>query len=94
MKIDSINRETHEPCRVLHVIGAMDRGGAETLVMNIYRNINKSSIQFDFLVHEKRECDFASEIKALGGSIYNIERFNGLNLISCKKQCRDFFPTP
>ena len=41
-------------------------------------------------MHEKRECDFAPEIKALGGSIYNIERFNGLNLISCKKQCRDF----
>ena len=38
--------------RVLHVIGAMDRGGAETMVMNIYRAIDREQFQFDFLVHE------------------------------------------
>ena len=60
-------KSTAEPIRVLQVIGAMDRGGAETLVMNLYRNIDRSRIQFDFLVNEKRECDFDSEIKELGG---------------------------
>lgn len=79
------------PRRVLHVIGAMDRGGAETLIMNVYRNIDRSILQFDFLVHETRDCDFDSEIRALGGSIFSIDRLNGLNTVSYIKQCRDFF---
>lgn len=36
--------------RVLHVIGAMDRGGAETMIMNLYRAIDRTKEQFDFLV--------------------------------------------
>lgn len=87
--MDPINSDC--PRRVLHVIGAMDRGGAETLIMNVYRNIDRSILQFDFLVHETRECDFDSEIRSLGGSIYSIDRLNGINSVSYIKQCRDFF---
>lgn len=39
------------PIRILHVFGRVDRGGAETMVMNLYRNIDRSLIQFDFAVH-------------------------------------------
>lgn len=39
--------------RVLQVIGVMDRGGAETMVMNLYRAMDRERIQFDFLVHER-----------------------------------------
>lgn len=56
--------------RVLHVIGAMDRGGAETFIMNLYRTIDRKVIQFDFLVNEQRECDYDEEIRSLGGNIY------------------------
>lgn len=87
--MDPVNSDC--PRRVLHVIGAMDRGGAETLIMNVYRNIDRSILQFDFLVHETRDCDFDSEICALGGSIFSIDRLNGLNTFSYIKQCRDFF---
>ena len=80
-----------EPLRVLQVIGAMDRGGAETLVMNLYRNIDRSKIQFDFLVNEKRECDFDSEIKELGGKIYYIPRYKIFNYFHYKAECRKFF---
>ncbi len=38
-----------EIVRVLQVIGAMDRGGAETMIMNLYRNIDKNKFQFDFI---------------------------------------------
>ena len=37
------------PLRVLHVVVNMNRGGAETLIMNLYRNIDRSKVQFDFL---------------------------------------------
>lgn len=77
--------------RVLHVIGAMDRGGAETLIMNLYRSINRKRYQFDFLVHEQRECDFDDEIRELGGNIYRLPRFNGWNYFTYKRLCKEFF---
>ena len=65
--------------RVLHVIGAMDRAGAETFIMNIYRAIDRSKVQFDFLVHAQGECDFDEEIRELGGRIFRVPRYNILN---------------
>lgn len=44
-----------EPIRVLHNIVLMDAGGIETLVMNLYRHIDKEQILFDFLVHRPQE---------------------------------------
>ena len=77
--------------RVLHVIGAMDRAGAETMIMNLYRHIDRSEIQFDFLVHTDRHCDYDDEIEALGGKIYRLSRFTGLNYFQYKKACKRFF---
>lgn len=77
--------------RVLHVIGAMDRGGAETMIMNLYRSIDRDKLQFDFLVHEERECDYDAEIGRLGGKIYRLPRFTGSNLVKYRSLCRRFF---
>lgn len=38
--------------RILQVFSKLNRGGAETMVMNIYRAIDKSQIQFDFIANE------------------------------------------
>lgn len=67
------------PIRVLQVFARMDRGGAETMIMNLYRNIDRSKIQFDFIVHYENECDYDEEIKLLGGNIYRIPRYTGKN---------------
>lgn len=77
--------------RVLHVIGVMDRGGAESMIMNIYRFIDRSQIQFDFLVHEQRQGDFDDEISLLGGRIFRLPRFNGLNAHDYRMGCRSLF---
>lgn len=53
----------------------MDRGGAETLIMNLYRNIDRTKVQFDFLVNEDRACGYDSEIESLGGRISRIPRY-------------------
>lgn len=80
-----------DPVRVLQVIGAMDRGGAESLIMNIYRNIDREKLQFDFLVHERRKCDFDDEIMQLGGRLFRLPRFGGANYFLYRKLCSDFF---
>lgn len=59
-----------EPLRVLHVLTSMNRGGAETMVMNCYRAIDRSQVQFDFLVHREARGDFDEEIESMGGNIY------------------------
>lgn len=60
------------PSRVLHVLGGMDRGGAETMIMNYYRNIDRSIMQFDFLCMSDGEHHYDEEIRQLGGKIIHI----------------------
>lgn len=52
----------------------MGRGGLETMLMNYYRHIDRSKVQFDFLVHREFEADYDEEIKSLGGRIYHVSR--------------------
>ena len=76
--------------RVLHVIGSMGSGGAETMIMNLYRNIDRSMIQFDFLVHTDKQSFYDSEIKELGGNIFHIPKYNILNYFDYKRKIDDF----
>jgi glycosyltransferase involved in cell wall biosynthesis len=41
--------------RVLHMTGTMDRAGAETMIMNLYREIDRSQIQFDFVFFSNKK---------------------------------------
>ncbi len=61
------------PIRVLHVIGGMDIGGAETMIMNIYRAIDRKRIQFDFLCMQPGKHYYDTEIESLGGRIIHID---------------------
>ncbi|WP_274648614.1 glycosyltransferase family 1 protein [Paenibacillus humicola] len=64
--------ERYQPDRVLHVVSAMNRGGTETLLMNVYRELNRSKLQFDFISHREDECEYDKEIMAMGGRIIYI----------------------
>ena len=80
-----------EPIRVLHVIGRMDRGGAEAMIMNLYRVIDRAYVQFDFVEHIDHPAAYDEEIVALGGRIFRCPRFSGLNLISYRRWWNCFF---
>lgn len=77
--------------RVLQVFGIMNRGGAENMIMNIYRKIDKSKLQFDFVVHHKKRGEFDSEIIELGGKIFCVPQFKGYNLFQYMKWWKVFF---
>lgn len=64
--------EAPKPVRVLQVLGGMNRGGAETMMMHLYRNIDRASLQFDFISFTQDKCHYDDEIKALGGRIFYI----------------------
>jgi glycosyltransferase involved in cell wall biosynthesis len=80
-----------QPIRVLEVFGKMNRGGAETMIMNIYRNIDKTKIQMDFMVHTDEHCQYDDEINQLGGRIYHVPRFNGFNCLKYISSWLKFF---
>jgi hypothetical protein len=42
------------PLSVLHVVTIMYRTGIETMLMNYFRSIDRSKIQFDFLYMEQK----------------------------------------
>ena len=56
--------------RVLHYVSKMDRAGQETFIMNLFRKIDRDSIQFDFLCTDHVKGDYDEEIYTLGGEIY------------------------
>jgi len=61
---------------VLQVVGAMNRGGAEVMLMDIFRNLSEN-IKFSFLVNYKKktgiiEGDFDNEILGNGAKINHI----------------------
>lgn len=60
------------PKRILHVFSRMDRGGAETRIMDVYRHIDRSLVQFDFLVMEPGQHHYDTEIEELGGRKFKV----------------------
>lgn len=80
-----------KPKRVLHVLGALNMGGAETMVMNLYRKIDRTVLQFDFVIHTDRKCDYTDEILGLGGKIYSVPRYKGTNTLQYIQAWKRFF---
>lgn len=62
--------------RVLQIVTDMRCGGLETMIMNYNRKIDRTKIQFDFLVHRQAKGDYEEEIKNLGGKIYRLPRLD------------------
>lgn len=68
-----------EKIRILHVFGVLDKGGAETMIMEHYRRINRSIFQFDFVVHGEVEGYYSKELREMGATIYRVPKYNGKN---------------
>lgn len=72
----------NEPVRVLCVFGSLNRGGAETMCMNLYRHIDKSLIQFDFVTHSGPGGAYEEEIISLGGRVFYCPAYKVINDLS------------
>ncbi len=91
------------PIRILHVLGGTGAGGAESRIMDLYREMDRTQIQFDFLVHSsavkragddpaKREAQFFDEeIERLGGHIYVLPKFKVYNYFAYRRAVKAFF---
>ena len=67
---------------ILHVVASMNRGGAETFVMNVFRAIDRNKFQFYFLCFSNKHFDYEDEIKQLGGEIIRIPDVKEVGIVS------------
>lgn len=79
------------PTIVLHVVGRLDIGGAESRIMDLYRNIDRERVQFYFVQHTSDRCAFEEEVERLGGRVYHVPRFNVKNYFTYKKAWKGLF---
>lgn len=84
-----------KPIHVLHVLGGVGLGGAESRIMDLYRQMDRDEIQFDFLIHRNtaQKQYYEEEIEALGGHVYALPKFKVYNYFSYRKAVCDFFRT-
>lgn len=80
-----------EPIRILHVVQRMEAAGLQSFIMNIYRTIDRSQVQFDFLTHYKEHQFYDSEIEQLGGKIYRLSVREDKNPVKYLKELKKFF---
>lgn len=79
------------PVRVLHVVTKMNRAGTETMIMNLFRHIDRDKVQFDFAVCTEEHCDYDDEILSLGGILYRYPQYVGVNHFSYVRWWNNFF---
>ena len=77
--------------RILQCVNIMDRAGLETMLMNYYRKIDRTKIQFDFLTHRPDRGAYDDEIEAMGGRVYHAPRLYPQNYPSYYRYMKHFF---
>lgn len=77
--------------RVAVIMGKMHSGGKKNLVMEYYRNIDRSKVQFDFLCDEDSNAIPKEEIESLGGHVYVIAPYQNIvkNISDIKRICKE-----
>lgn len=80
-----------KPIRILHCVTIMNRNGLENRLMDIYRNMDRTQIQFDFMTNRTEDGEFDAEILRLGGRVYHMSRIAPKTFLRYIKELRIFF---
>lgn len=75
---------------VLVLITAMDRAGAETMMMNYLRHIDRNKIHMDFVVNREHESDYEKEIESLGSHVYHLSPIYPHTVRKYKREFKKF----
>lgn len=80
----------NQPLRVLHVVGGLGPGGIESFLMSVYRQIDRTKVQFDFMVPEDVEYHYSQEVRDLGGRIYVVP-YGKKDYFASNRRLREFY---
>lgn len=68
-----------DPIRVCEFVGNMSGGGVEAVVMNYYHHVDRSKVQFDFVVTESSTIVPREEMEALGARVFTVPAYTNLS---------------
>lgn len=77
--------------RILHITECLSAAGIESFIMNNYRKLDRSKVQFDFLILRNQEEFYDLEIQSLGGKKYTICKSNKNTLIRILKESIELY---
>ena len=80
-----------KPMRVLQMTASLFRGGSQTMVVNLYKAIDRDKIQFDFIVDHPELNDLQETVESLGAKVYVMPSFKGTNIKEVKDAWNRFF---
>lgn len=83
--------QKNEKIYVLHVVGRMDRGGTEALLMNLMNIVDRNRFQFDFVEQTQDECNYDEQILSLGSKIYRAPHISASSLFAYRKWWKNFY---
>ncbi|MDR1671459.1 MAG: glycosyltransferase [Alistipes sp.] len=79
------------PLRVLMVFTILNRGGAETMVMNYFRKMDCRKVVFDFMVFRPQRGAYDDEVQRLGGRIFRLPPLKPGGVAKHRRAVREFF---
>lgn len=77
--------------RIIHCLGKLDVGGAETLILNVLKKIDRDRFQFDFLLFNDACGFYDDEVKQLGCNIYYVPSISDVGILKYIKYLIMFF---
>jgi len=77
--------------KIAHFVGSMNCGGTETMLINLFKNIDKNKFEFIFIENVAEECWYDNEIKKMGGRIIKIEPLKLKNIFKYIKKLKLLF---
>mgnify|MGYP003571270745 CR=1 FL=1 len=80
-----------EPIRILHMIGSLNIGGSQSMIINLHKAIDRSKVQFDYIIDHPGHLYYGSVVKSLGGKIFEFPTFKGHNFLQIRKAWKQFF---
>ena len=76
--------------RILHMIGSLEYGGSQAMIINLYKAIDRDKIQFDFIMDKPQNDALLSVVKQLGARVYTLPYFKGNNYTEVKNAWDSF----
>lgn len=79
------------PIRILMLFTILNRGGAETMVLNYLRKIDRTKVIFDFIVHREERGAYEDELESMGCRIFRLPPLSIFHTSSYRKLISAFF---
>lgn len=86
-----LNNFNNERIKVAQFVGSMNCGGTETMLFNLFKNIDKKTYEFTFIENTEEKSWYDDEIEKLGGKIIRIKKMEKMGIIKYIKQLTTIF---